>query len=232
MSEGSSAGQLWKETKTAKMACSGSLAPRLIDNECVTAKITCNTVHARHEVPAWSQDILCCTYIWAPPKKWQHYFWIKGASFGSAMREEYNVSSAKAAASPKREYWCGCCIIQEGGCVMTVAPARKEYMCLQSLKLLESPSSLLAHNLPSLCSVNSVNSHTIGIMSRTSNTTDVISRRMRSDISAIGMVSTTEPIVTKMKPSDQRQFRISMAMLGKFKIPQLSFRKKKLNYNS
>ena len=94
-------------------------------------------------------------------------------------------------------------------------------MCLQSLQLLESPSSLLAHSLPSLCSVNSVNSHTIGIMSRTSNTTDVISRRMRSNISAIGMVSTTEPVVTKMKPSDQRQFRISVAMLGKFKIPNL-----------
>lgn len=64
MSEGSSAGQLWKETKTAKVACSGSLAPRLINNGYVTAKITYNTVHAHHEVPAWSQDILCCTNIY------------------------------------------------------------------------------------------------------------------------------------------------------------------------
>ena len=39
-------------------------------------------------------------------------------------------------------------------------------MCLQSLWLLESSSSLLAHALPTLGSVNSVNSETTGIMNR------------------------------------------------------------------
>ena len=39
-------------------------------------------------------------------------------------------------------------------------------MCLQLLLLLESPSSLLAHALPTLGSVNSENSKIIGIVGR------------------------------------------------------------------
>ena len=44
-------------------------------------------------------------------------------------------------------------------------------MCLQFLQLLKSPSSLLAHALPTLVSVisvNSVNSETIGTVNRIS----------------------------------------------------------------
>ena len=44
-------------------------------------------------------------------------------------------------------------------------------MCLQFLQVLKSPSSLLAHALPTLGSVigaNSVNSETIGIVNRIS----------------------------------------------------------------
>ena len=43
-------------------------------------------------------------------------------------------------------------------------------MCLQFLQLLESSSSLLAGAWPNLGSVNSVNSKTIGIRSRSSKT--------------------------------------------------------------
>ena len=56
-------------------------------------------------------------------------------------------------------------------------------MCLQFLQLLESPSSLLAHTLPTLCSVNSVKSNTIGVVSRISNTIGVVSQ-MRNNTSA------------------------------------------------
>ena len=43
-------------------------------------------------------------------------------------------------------------------------------MCLQFLRLLTSPSSLLACTLPTVGSVNSVNSETTGVMNRISNT--------------------------------------------------------------
>ena len=35
------------------------LAPRFVNNVYVTAEISCSTVHARHEVLAWSQGVLC-----------------------------------------------------------------------------------------------------------------------------------------------------------------------------
>ena len=43
-------------------------------------------------------------------------------------------------------------------------------MCLQFLWLLESPSSLLAHTLPTLGSANSVNPKTVGTVNRISDT--------------------------------------------------------------
>ena len=52
-------------------------------------------------------------------------------------------------------------------------------MCLQFLRLVESPSSLLAGTLPTLGSVNrvnSVNSETISAADRISNTTGVVGR--------------------------------------------------------
>ena len=52
-------------------------------------------------------------------------------------------------------------------------------MCLQFLRLLESPSSLLAGTLPTLGSVNranSVKSKTISAVDRISNTTGVVRR--------------------------------------------------------
>ena len=63
---------MWGESKLAKMACSGSLAPRFVIDDYATAEITystahacqevyvtaesiCNTVRVRHEVLTWSQ---------------------------------------------------------------------------------------------------------------------------------------------------------------------------------
>ena len=57
------------EIKLAKMACSGSLAPRFVDNDYLTAEIIYSTVHAPYEVPAWSGATLCCTNVCAPPRK-------------------------------------------------------------------------------------------------------------------------------------------------------------------
>ena len=57
---------------------------------------------------------------------------------------------------------CGCCyscyISQERGCVKAAMPARREEMRLHFLWLLESPSSFLAHALPTLGSANSAKS--------------------------------------------------------------------------
>ena len=49
-------------------------------------------------------------------------------------------------------------------------------MWLQFLWLLESPSSLLAHALPTLGSANSVNSRTVGVTNKISDTIGVVGR--------------------------------------------------------
>ena len=51
-----------------------------------------------------------------------------------------------------------CCVIQESGCAMAAMPARREEMRLHFLWFLESPSSFLAHALPTLGSANSAKS--------------------------------------------------------------------------
>ena len=121
------------------MGCSGSLAPHLINNDYLTAEIIYSTAQAHHEVLVWLQATLFGTPVWAPPKK-------------SASRREYCYDD---------------CASQERGCVMlgyamaaalAAASTRREWMCLQFLWLLESPSSLLARALPTLDSVNSEDS--------------------------------------------------------------------------
>ena len=46
----------------AKMACSGSLAPHFVNNDCVTAEIVYSTAHARHEVLSWS-GVVCSMHM-------------------------------------------------------------------------------------------------------------------------------------------------------------------------
>ena len=62
---------------------------------------------------------------------------------------------------------------------MAAASARRQYICLQFLQLLVSPSRLLARTLPVLGSVNSVDSvnrETTDIMNRISNTIGKVNR--------------------------------------------------------
>ena len=59
----------WEERKLAKMWCSGSLAPRFVDNDNVTGGIIYSTAQAHHGVLTLSQATLCSTPVWAPPKK-------------------------------------------------------------------------------------------------------------------------------------------------------------------
>ena len=81
-------GALWGESRLAKMAYSGSLASRFVNNDYVTAEIIYSTAHMRHKVLAWSRATLCCRGIRAPPRKWQHYCFITAVSIGPAMRGE------------------------------------------------------------------------------------------------------------------------------------------------
>ena len=81
---------------------------------------------------------------------------------------------------------CFTCKSPEGLCavmlcyVMSAAAAvvsvRREETCLQFLWILAFSSGLLAHTLPTMGSVNGVNSETAGIMSRISNATGVVNR--------------------------------------------------------
>ena len=62
---------------------------------------------------------------------------------------------------------------------MAAASARRQYICLQFLQLLVSPSRLLARTLPvlgSVSSVDSVNRETTDIMNRISNTIGKVNR--------------------------------------------------------
>ena len=45
------------------MVCSGSLAPRFLDNDYVTAETICSTAHAHHKVLSGSQATLCDAHI-------------------------------------------------------------------------------------------------------------------------------------------------------------------------
>ena len=59
---------VWGENKLAKMVCSGSLAPRFVNNDCAAAEIIYSMVRVRHEVPSWL-GVQCCMQIGVPPKK-------------------------------------------------------------------------------------------------------------------------------------------------------------------
>ena len=61
-------------------------------------------------------------------------------------------------------------------CIHWVSRERREEMWHQFLWLLESPSSLLAHALPTLCSANSVNSKTAGVKNKINETIGVVGR--------------------------------------------------------
>ena len=102
-------------------------------------------------------------------------------------RREHSASIAMATASARREYFYGCCVIQERfccvrlccGCCYGCCISRRQYICLQFLQLLVSPSRLLARTLPvlgSVSSVDSVNRETTDIMNRISNTIGKVNR--------------------------------------------------------
>ena len=50
------------ESKLAKRAGLGSLAPCFVNNDYVTAEIICSTAHMCHQVLAWS-CVMCSTYV-------------------------------------------------------------------------------------------------------------------------------------------------------------------------
>ena len=118
------------------MVCSCSLTPHFVNNDYVTAEIIYSTAYACHEVLAWSRTTLWYTHVWAVPRKQWHLWPCHGCvPWVSQERRECSVSVAMAAAA-----------------------ARREKTCLQFLRLLESPSSLLAPTLPILGSTNSADS--------------------------------------------------------------------------
>ena len=54
----------------------------------MTAQIIYSTLHACHEVLAWSRTTLCGAHIWVWPKKWWHSCCIMAVSAGSTARGE------------------------------------------------------------------------------------------------------------------------------------------------
>ena len=76
------------ESKLAKMACSGSLAPHCVNNDYVTAAMIYSTAHARHELLA-RHGLLGAVRIYELHlQKWQHFCCSMAVSIRSATRGE------------------------------------------------------------------------------------------------------------------------------------------------
>ena len=118
--------EVWRESKLAKV-CSGSLTPRFVNNDYVTAEIIYTTAHARHEVPAWSQVTVsgytCMSFTMKVLAAA-----VLGLHWSDTMAMLYEVMLWLHYSS----VWlcCGCfyscCISQERGCVMAAIPPRRE----------------------------------------------------------------------------------------------------------
>ena len=121
------------------MVCSGSLALCFVNKDYVTAESICSTAHAHHEVLTWSRTTLCSLYMSSS---------LKVARLLPHHSCVHFVSQEERGIVP-------CYVVSTA---TVAAPARKEYMCLQFLWLLESSSSLLARALPTLGWVNSADS--------------------------------------------------------------------------
>ena len=85
---GDSEGQVWGESKLAKMACSSSLTPSFVNNASVTAEITYSTAQAHHEVLAWSPVLRMVQICELHLQSGEYYCCITAVSVGSVMREE------------------------------------------------------------------------------------------------------------------------------------------------
>jgi len=91
---------LWGERKSAKMACSDSLAPRFVNNY-ITAEILYSTVCIMRYL--LGHGLLCAVGMYElHPKKWWCYFCVSAVSVGSATRGENTACSAAVAAAPAR----------------------------------------------------------------------------------------------------------------------------------
>ena len=78
-------GWVWGDSK---LACSSSLTPCFVNNDCVTIEIIFSAAHVRQEVLTWSWATLCCRNIWASLRKWWHFTAVSRLSVGSATRGE------------------------------------------------------------------------------------------------------------------------------------------------
>ena len=123
---------LWRYSKLAKNRCVGSLDPRFVNIDYVTAEsiyssayvhreiyatfeITYSTRHANHEVLTWSRATLCRMLVWVQQEtsgcfctgaalEWHHGY----VTWGSVvtvllLHYDYVVHAAKAAASARKE---------------------------------------------------------------------------------------------------------------------------------
>ena len=138
----------WGESKWAKMACSGSFKPYFVNNDYVTVEIIHSTVHVCHEVPTWLQAYLCCTYMWVPPRKWQHYWCIMAVSIGWLMRGE-NIAwlLLQLLCQPGERLCCvrlcyGCCVSQERINVSTVLMVPHIFFQPQCVPCVDSMNSV------------------------------------------------------------------------------------------
>ena len=135
------------------MVCSGSLIPCFVNDDCNT-EIICSTVHAHHEVLAWSWATLCWPDIWAPPRKRGRYCCITAMSIGSAMRGEIIACLLLWLLHQPGEKLCrvrlcyGCCVSQKRISVSAVPTAPRVFF--------QTLSSCLAYpGFSEQCSVNS-----------------------------------------------------------------------------
>ena len=144
--------------------------PCFVNNDYIISEITYSNEHAHHKVPTWSWATLCGTPVWASLwKPWLPLRWRHTGETPQLCCVRFPYGSVMATLWACCSCCYSCCVSQAA---MAAVPAKREQGCLQFLRLLKPPSSILGWVLPNLGSANtvgSVNSKVTGIMKRISN---------------------------------------------------------------
>ena len=135
------------------MGCSGSLAPRFVNNDHLTAETICSTAHARLK-GSLGHRLFSAMCIYELHEESGSVIAVSWLCLLGQTREK------------RVECVCQdrpCVVLGYGSCC-----ASQERINVSAV--LESPSSLLAYTLSTLRSAGSMNSKTIGVRNRISDT--------------------------------------------------------------
>ena len=141
------------------MGCSGSLAPRFVNNDYLTAETICSTAHARLKGSLGHRLLSAmCIYEFHESGSVIALSWLCLLGQTREKRVECVCCHGHCASQDRP-----CVVLGYGSCCTSQERINVSVV-------LESPSSLLAYTLSTLRSAGSMNSKTIGVRNRISDT--------------------------------------------------------------